>query len=116
MMDVKESFVLMVLKVLISGFLYGNPQAMIYSFAGGLFSLLAMLAAHRLRGLSAVGVSVVGACFFNVGQVLAAAWVVNMPALLVSYLPWLLISAVVTGVLTGVVASLVMKHLRTMQR
>lgn len=116
MMRPKEAFVLMLLKVLISGFLYGNVQAMIYSFSGGLLSLIAMLLIHRFKGVSPIGVSVGGACFFNVGQILAAAVVVNLPQLLVSYLPVLLVSAVVTGVLTGVVAQLVMKHLRHMPR
>lgn len=114
MMNVKESFVLMLLKVLLTGFLFGNPQAMIYSFSGSLLSLCAMLLAHRIKGVSAVGVSVVGACFFNVGQVIAAAIMVALPELLISYLPILLISAVVTGVLTGIAATMVMKHLRSM--
>lgn len=116
MMDTKESFVLMLLKVLLTGFLFGNPQSMIYSFSGSLLSVCAMLLMHKVKQVSPVGVSVVGACFFNVGQVIAAAIIVNMPALLVSYLPVLLISAVVTGVLTGVAATLVMKHLRMMTR
>lgn len=114
MMGAKQSFVLMLLKVLLTGFLFGNPQSMIYSFSGSLLSVCAMLLTHRVKSISAVGVSVVGACLFNVGQVCAAAVMVNMPALFVSYLPMLLISAVVTGVLTGVVATLVMKHLRAM--
>ena len=114
MMGAKESFVLMLLKVLLTGFLFGNPQAMIYSFSGSLLSLCAMLLTHRIKGVSAVGVSVVGACFFNVGQVIAAAIMVALPELLISYLPILLISAVVTGVLTGTVATMVMKHLRSM--
>ena len=116
MMSTKDSFVLMLLKVLLTGFLFGNPQSMIYSFSGSLLSLCAMLLIHRIKSVSPVGVSVVGACFFNVGQVIAAAIIVNMPALLVSYLPVVLISAVVTGMLTGVVATLVMKHLRAMPK
>ena len=112
MMGVKESFVLMLLKVLLTGFLFGNPQSMVYSFSGSLLSLCAMLLMHRVRGVSPVGVSVVGACFFNVGQVIAAAVMVHMPALLVSYLPILLISAVVTGVLTGLVAQRVIGALQ----
>lgn len=114
MMSTKESFVLMLLKVLLTGLLFGNPQSMIFSFSGSLLSLCAMIITHRFKGVSAIGVSVVGACFFNVGQVLAAVFVVDLPELLISYLPTLLISAVVTGILTGTVATLVMKHLRAM--
>lgn len=112
MMNAKQALILVFVKVLIQGLIYGNMQSMIYSLAGGLLSLLAMYLMKKVKGISPVGVSVAGACFFNVGQTVVAAFILNSPLLIVSYLPILLISAIVTGVLTGVIASMVMKHLR----
>lgn len=104
MLDVKSSVLLMLLKVFMSGLLYAGVSAMLYSLAGGILSLLMMVITKRFfRNVGIVGVSVVGAVFHNVGQLLLAALVVRTAALM-SYLPVLLVAAVVTGVLTGVAA------------
>ena len=112
MMRPREAFVLMLLKVFLSGFLFGGVTAILYSLAGGLFSLTVMLLVKKCSSLSCVGVSVCGAVFHNIGQLLAAALVVESRAVF-SYAPVLLVSAVVTGVLTGIAANLTLKALRS---
>ena len=111
MLGVRQSVVLMLLKALLSWLIYMNLSAMLYSLSGGVLSLIAMILAMRIRGVSVIGVSALGAVFFNVGQILAAMLVLNTPQLMLTYLPVLMISGVVTGVLTGTVARSVMKHL-----
>ena len=113
MLGIRQSFVLMLLKALMSWLIYMNLSAMLYSFAGGVLSLTAMILISRMKGVSVIGVSALGAVFFNVGQILVAVLMLNTPQLLVTYLPILMISGVVTGVLTGIVAQMVMKHLKT---
>ena len=81
---------------------------------GGLFSLIVMILVSRMKGVSIIGVSALGAVFFNIGQILVAVVMLNTPQLIVTYLPILMVSGVVTGVLTGVVAQMVMKHLKSM--
>lgn len=112
MLGIRQSVVLMLLKALLSWLIYMNLSAMIYSLSGGVLSLIAMILVMRIKGVSVIGVSALGAVFFNVGQILAAMLVLNTPQLLLTYLPVLMISGVVTGVLTGIVAQMVMKHLR----
>ncbi|MBP3656690.1 MAG: Gx transporter family protein [Clostridia bacterium] len=112
MLGIRQSVVLMLLKALMSWLIYTNMNAMFYSLAGGVLSLLAMILIMRAKGVSIVGVSALGAVFFNVGQILMAVFMLNTPQLIVTYLPILMISGVVTGVLTGVVAQMVMKHLK----
>ena len=112
MLGIRQSVVLMLLKALLSWLIYMNMSAMLYSLAGGVLSLLAMILIMRVKGVSVIGVSAIGAVFFNVGQILAAMLVLNTPQLLLTYLPVLMISGVVTGVLTGMVAQTVMKHLK----
>lgn len=116
MLGTKQSVVLMLLKALMSWLIYTNMNAMFYSLAGGALSLLAMVLLRRVTGVSIIGVSALGAVFFNVGQILMAVWMLNTPQLMVTYLPVLLVSGVVTGVLTGMVAQMVMKHLKTAGR
>lgn len=103
LLDVPSAILLMILKVGLSGLLFGGVAAMLYSFAGGVFSLLVMLLARRMKGLSVVGVSVLGAAAHNVAQLAVACFVVETRAIL-AYLPVLLLSAAITGLLTGLVA------------
>ena len=114
MLGVKQSFILMLLKALMSWLIYTNMSAMFYSLGGGLCSLLVMILLSRMNGVSILGVSALGAVFFNVGQILVAVLMLNTPQLIFTYLPILMVSGVVTGVLTGVVAQMVMKHLKSM--
>ena len=116
MLGVKQSFILMLLEALMSWLIYTNMNAMFYSLGGGLLSLIAMILLSRVSGVSIIGVSALGAVFFNVGQILVAVVMLNTPQLIVTYLPILMVSGVVTGVLTGVVAQMVMEHLKTMTR
>lgn len=107
LMDAQSAGLLMLLKVGLTTVLFGNMAAGIYSLAGGVLSLIAMLLARKLKGLSILGVSVLGAVFHNVGQMLAASLSTSTRALM-GYLPVLLVAAVVTGLVTGLVARLVL--------
>ena len=115
MLGIRQTIVLMLLKSLMSWLIYMNLSAMLYSFAGGVLSLTAMILISRMKDVSPVGVSALGAVFFNIGQILMAAWVLGTPQLIVTYLPVLMVSGVLTGILTGVIAKLVMKHLHAMR-
>ena len=115
MLGIRQSVVLMLLKSLMSWLIYMNLSAMLYSFTGGVLSVAAMILVSRMKGVSPIGVSALGAVFFNIGQILMAAWVLGTPQLIVTYLPVLMVSGVLTGILTGVIAKLVMKHLRAMK-
>ena len=103
LLDIPSAILLMFLKVGLSGLLFGGAAAMLYSFAGGVVSLIVMILARRMKGLSVVGVSVLGALAHNAGQMAVACFVVETRAIL-AYLPVLLIAAAVTGTLTGLVA------------
>ena len=103
LMDTRSAWLLMCAKVLLSGSLFAGLSGMLYSFAGGILSLGAMLLLHRIKDVSPIGVSVGGAVCHNIGQITAACTVVQSRAVL-SYLPVLMVSAVITGVLTGVIA------------
>ena len=115
MLGIRQTIVLMLLKSLMSWLIYMNLSAMLYSFAGGVLSVAAMILVSRMKGVSPIGVSALGAVFFNIGQIMMAAWVLGTPQLIVTYLPVLMVSGVLTGILTGVMAKQVMKHLRAMK-
>ena len=103
LLDIPSAILLMFLKVGVSGLLFGGPAAMLYSLAGGVLSLVVMIFARKLPGLSIIGVSILGAVSHNIAQMLVAIFIVETRAIL-AYLPVLLLAAAVTGTLTGVIA------------
>ena len=110
MLPFGTGFLLMLGKVLLSGFLYAGFSAMLYALAGGILSFSGMLLLHRCRAFSPVGISCAGGVLHNIGQMAVAACVVGVKPMLY-YAPFLLLSGVVTGILTGMAAQWVMKAL-----
>lgn len=104
MLGVPTSFLLMTLKVLLSGFLFGSPSAMMYAFSGGVLSLTVMCVLSRMKGLSPIVVSMVGGLSHNVGQVTLAMIILHTPKLMY-YMAILMVVGLVTGCATGVAAN-----------
>lgn len=89
-----------VARILLCGLLFGNATGIIYSLCGGISAVLAMFFIKKLPSVTAVGTSVGGAAVHNIGQITAALPLIGFAAARY-YLPFLLFSSVVTGVLTG---------------
>ena len=79
MLNIPTAFVLMVLKVVLSGLLFGGVNAMMYAFAGGLLSMVFMALLSRVKGVHPVMVSMVGGVAHNVGQVALAMVILSTP-------------------------------------
>ena len=114
MLNVPTAFVLMGLKVALSGLLFGGVSAMIYAAAGGVLSLTVMCLLSRVRGLHPGVVSMAGGVFHNVGQLGMAMLILQTPSL-AYYLAVLMLSGLATGAVTGVAASSVMKHVKSIR-
>ena len=100
--------------VVLTGFMSGNlASAFLYSMGGGILSLVMMLLTKFLGRdkVSIVGVSVIGAVFHNVGQLLVAALVLQTPGLMFYIFP-LLIAAVITGIITGLAGRQIVRVLK----
>ena len=113
MMDVRSALIMMVLKVGLSGLLFGNPMTMLFALCGGALSLAGMIPLSRVQGINIITVSMVGAVLHNVGQIIAAAFVMSevSPAILLRYLAVLMAVALVTGAATGILAREVINRL-----
>ncbi|WKY46735.1 Gx transporter family protein [Eubacteriaceae bacterium ES3] len=97
------TLLLVIARVILSGFLFGNMFSIIYSLCGGLLSLLIMTLLNR-RSFSIILVSVFGSIFHNFGQLLVAALVLQNLNLIFSYFPVLMLIAIPTGIVTGTAA------------
>lgn len=101
---------LSLVRIILTGFTFGNPASMVYSLAGGALSLLVMLLAKKLRLFSVTGVSVLGGVFHNVGQILTAILVVETTSL-IYYLPVLVLSGTIAGTAIGILAAILIRRL-----
>lgn len=107
----RDAFVLSMIRIVLVGFTFGNMASMLYSFAGGIVSYLAMVIAKKTRLLSTTGVSVLGGVFHNVGQIIVAIIVVDT-ASLIYYLPVLVLAGSVSGVVIGVLGAMVTRRIQ----
>lgn len=103
LMSTRSAWLLMGLKVFLSFFLYGTGISVAYSLGGGVLSMLAMMLALKIRGLGMVGISVCGAAAHMIGQI-GVSMLIFSQWEFITAIPLLLIAAVVTGILTGLVA------------
>ena len=110
-MDVKSAFFVSLIRVLLSGLLFAGFAGLLYSLAGAVCSFLVMALLKKTGKFSIIGVSLAGGVFHNVGQVTVAAAVVENVKMMY-YLPFLLVSGVVTGILIGIVAKTALGHLK----
>lgn len=92
------------------GSVFGGITALCFSLLGGCLALGVMALAKKLPFLSIYGVSILGAAAHNVGQILAAMGLMHSIYIGV-YLPYLLIVAVFTGLLTGAACAGVLRVL-----
>jgi len=109
-MGAKDAFLLSILRIVLGGFLFGSMYSIIYSLAGGLLSLAVMYLLKKSKGFSIAGVSMCGGITHNIGQLLVAVAVVDNFNLFY-YLPVLLISGLVTGLLIGILGKELQRRL-----
>lgn len=108
-MNAKDALFISIIRILLSGLAFSGPFAMIYSLIGGLLSFLVMFAAKKCNKLSPIGVSALGGTVHNFGQILVAA-VVMRTYRIIYYFPILMIVGLVTGILNGIIADIIIKR------
>ena len=110
-MGEKEAFLLSVVRVVLSGFIFGNLFGILYSMAGGILSLVVMCLLKRTTWFSMIGISMAGGVFHNIGQLLIAGLIVESFSIFY-YLPILVFAGSLTGILIGFLANEMLRRLR----
>ena len=103
----KQAFLISIVRIFLSGFMFGNLASIMYSLAGGLLSLAVMILLKKTDKLSILAVSVMGGICHNIGQLIVAMLVVENLKL-IFYVPVLLISGFLTGLLIGIVCRVIL--------
>lgn len=107
-MGSKQAFFIMLLRVVIAGFLYSGVAGILYGLVGGVCCIAVMTCLRRIPIFSILGVSMAGAIFHNVGQIMAAVFVMENTGV-IYYLPVLCISGVVSGLAVGFLSHFLIK-------
>jgi len=94
-----------VLRCILASFLFGGMSSLLYSLAGAFMALMVMtvLKTGYNKVFSILGISMGGAAAHNTGQILMASLMMRNAAIF-AYLPVLLMTGLVTGLLTAIIA------------
>lgn len=94
-----------VIRCVLASFLFGGMSSLFYSLAGAFLALvmMALLKLGYSRIFSLIGISMGGAAAHNIGQIMMASLMMRNTAVF-AYLPVLLLTGLVTGLLTAIVS------------
>ena len=107
----KDAFFVLLVRILLATMFFGQAMSLLYSLSGGILCLFAMLLVKLLlHGNYLFLASMTGAVFHNLGQIGVAFLLTSVPAVLV-YLPFLLLSGLVTGLFIGLCARFTLRFL-----
>lgn len=109
-LDFKYTFFINMIRILVAGLLFNGAFGAVYSLAGGILSLIVMYLLKKTTLFSPVGISMAGGTAHNLGQLMIAALIVSNMKLFV-YFPVLMFSGMISGILIGIVAYIVLKKL-----
>ena len=110
----RDALLLSVVRILLSGLIFGNMFSIFYSLGGGLLSLAVMVFLKKTGQFTVAGISIGGGASHNVGQLLVAMFVVQTYQV-GYYLPVLLIAGVITGAVIGILSAEVLKRTQSIR-
>ena len=106
-----SAVIVSLVRVVLSALLFGSAVSMLYSLAGAALSLAVMIFLKRIVKMHTVGVSIAGGVFHNAGQI-AVASIIMETAVIIYYLPFLILSGTVAGVAIGIASSQLIKRIK----
>ena len=110
-LSIKDAIVVSLIRVVVVSTLFGTSLTLAYSLSGAVLSLLIMVLLKKSDRFSIVGVSVAGGISHNIGQIIMA--IILMQNSVISYyLPFLIISGIVTGVVIGLVSAKIVERVK----
>jgi len=114
-LPLKDTIIIILARLILAGFLGGTLSTILFSAAGAMISLLAMLLVQQLgnKRISMIGISVTGATFHNFGQLLIASYIARTWHVL-TYLPILTFFGILSGVATGIATNYLLQSLNTL--
>ncbi|MFT8324634.1 Gx transporter family protein [Oenococcus sicerae] len=116
-LPVSESFLLMMMRLILTSLLGGTMSTFLYSAAGAGLSWIGMLLIKQLgnKHVSMIGISAAGGILFNVGQLTVASWIAGSWTVML-YMPVLSFIGILAGIAVGIIANFLFEHVATLSR
>lgn len=108
----KDAGIILFLRIVLGSLFAGSISSFIFSFCGGIFCYISMIIFSKIFKEKITITSIFGAISHNIGQTVAALFVMKSFAVL-WYLPYLLIAAIITGAFTGIISQLIYQRMRS---
>ena len=106
----KEAAAVSLIRVVLVSLLFGNFAALFYSLAGAVLSLAGMCLLKKTGKFTEIIVSVAGGVLHNIGQIAMASILLETDVLRY-YLPLLLLSGTIAGVVVGVSSAILIRRI-----
>ena len=106
----KEGAAVLACRIFLGAVFAGNFSTIFYSGAGGLCAILATIGLKRILTMKQIWVAgCIGAVAHSIGQMAAAVAITRTPGLVI-YLPVLIAISILTGLLTGLCAQMILNR------
>ena len=102
----RDALIITLLRVFIIASVFTNYYMFLYSLSGALLSLVIMVLLKKTKLFSTLIISISGAIFHNLGQILVALIFYGF-----NYLPYLIILSLITGSVIGILGQIILAKL-----
>ena len=109
--DFRGAILVNITRILLSALLFSAPFSLIFSLTAGILSVVIMRLLSGIKGVSVVGFSISGAAVHNLVQLTVASLLFGRAVWY--YLPFLLVSALLSGGIIGILSSIIFKKIKT---
>lgn len=109
--DFKGALIVNITRILLSALLFSSPFSLAFSLTAGVFSVVIMWFLSGIKSVSVIGFSISGAAVHNFVQLTVASLLFGRAVWY--YLPFLLISALLSGGIIGILSSIIFKKIKT---
>lgn len=109
--DFRGAMLVNITRILLSALLFSSPFSLVFSLTAGILSVVIMRLLSGIKGVSVIGFSISGAAVHNLVQLTVASLLFGRAVWY--YLPFLLVSALLSGGIIGILSSIIFKKIKT---
>ena len=108
--DFKGALLVNITRILLSALLFSTPFSLVFSLTAGIISVVIMKLLSGIKSVSVVGFSIAGAAVHNLVQLTVASLIFGRAVWY--YLPFLLVSALISGGIIGALSLIIFKRIK----
>ena len=108
--DFKGALLVNITRILLSALLFSTPFSLVFSLTAGIISVVIMKLLSGIKSVSVAGFSIAGAVVHNLVQLTVASIIFGRAVWY--YLPFLLVSALISGGIIGALSLIIFKRIK----